>query len=245
MVANLITSSTDHPITSQRIRAICFDLDNTLWDVWPVIMRAEQAMYDFLADRYPKAVANVTLEALRDARAQVVREHPRMAHDFTFLRKQALRNLAAMHGYPDVLVDEAFEVFIDARNDVALYDEVMPALTALSRRYRLFTASNGNADLAKIGIAHLFERTIAARHVGALKPNPIVFHKVIEGTDLHASEVMYVGDDPIMDVVGSRDAGMHPVWINRDGAPWPADLEPARLAIRSLDELVALTKADR
>ncbi|HVF18084.1 MAG TPA: HAD family hydrolase [Steroidobacteraceae bacterium] len=225
----------------QNIRAICFDLDNTLWDVWPVIMRAEQAMYDFLAERYPRTVANVTIEALREARNEVVTQHPQMAHDFTFLRRQALRNLAVKHEYPDELVDEAFQVFIDARNDVALYDEVMPALTTLRSRYRLFTASNGNADLEKIGIAHLFERTIAARNVGALKPDPIVFQKAIEGTDLKLGEVLYVGDDPIMDVVGSRDAGMHPVWINRNGAIWPPDLEPAAITITTLDELVELT----
>ena len=224
----------------QKIRAICFDLDNTLWDVWPVIMRAEQAMYDFLAARYPRTVADVTIEALREARSQVVAEHPQMAHDFTFLRKQALRNLAAKHGYPDELVDEAFQVFIDARNDVALYEEVLPALNTLRSRYRLFTASNGNADLEKIGIAHLFERTIAARQVGALKPDPIVFQKVIDGTDLELDEVLYVGDDPIMDVVGSRDAGMHPVWINRERAVWPSELEPAEFAITTLDELVDL-----
>jgi putative hydrolase of the HAD superfamily len=224
-----------------HIRAICFDLDNTLWDVWPVIMRAEQAMYDFLAARYPRTVANLTIEALREARSQVITEHPLMAHDFTFLRKQALRNLAALHGYPDVLVDEAFQVFIDARNDVALYDEVMPALTTLRSRYRLFTASNGNADLQRIGIAYLFERSIAARDVGALKPDPAVFRKAIEGTDLDVNEVLYVGDDPVADVVGSRVAGMHPVWINRDGAQWPADIPPARFAITSLTELVALT----
>jgi FMN hydrolase / 5-amino-6-(5-phospho-D-ribitylamino)uracil phosphatase len=224
-----------------KVRAICFDLDNTLWDVWPVIMRAEKAMYDFLAARYPKTVANLTVEALREARSQVATDHPQMAHDFTFLRKQALRNLAAIHGYPDTLVDEAFQVFIDARNDVTLYDEVMPALTALRSRYRLFTASNGNADLQKIGIAHLFEKCIAARQVGALKPDPIVFRKVVEGTDLDLTEVLYVGDDPVIDVAGSRDAGMHPVWINREGAEWPADLEPARFAIASLTELVALT----
>jgi FMN hydrolase / 5-amino-6-(5-phospho-D-ribitylamino)uracil phosphatase len=228
-----------------HIRAICFDLDNTLWDVWPVIVRAEQSMYDFLAERYPKTVANLTLEALREARARVVDEHPQMAHDFTFLRKQSLRNLAARHAYPDALVDEAFEVFINARNDVALYDEVMPALTTLKSGYRLFTASNGNADLDKIGIAHLFERSVAARHVGAMKPDPLVFHKVVEGTDLELREVLYVGDDPLADVAGARAAGMEPVWINRDGAAWPEAVEPARYAIKSLTELVALTTAQK
>ena len=35
------------------IRAIIFDLDNTLWDVWPVILRAEHAMHDFLRAPLP------------------------------------------------------------------------------------------------------------------------------------------------------------------------------------------------
>jgi FMN hydrolase / 5-amino-6-(5-phospho-D-ribitylamino)uracil phosphatase len=222
------------------IRAICFDLDNTLWDVGPVILRAEKAMHQFLSERYPKTVANLTIEALRDIRNEVGREFPQMQHDFTFLRKQTLRKLAAMHAYPDCLVDEAFEVFICARNEVTLYEDVPAALDALRARFRLFTASNGNADLRKIGIAHLFERSIAAREVGAAKPDAAMFRKVIDGTDLALDEVLYVGDDPIMDVMGSRAAGMHPVWINRDGAAWPAEIEPARYAINSLAELVDL-----
>jgi putative hydrolase of the HAD superfamily len=222
------------------IRALCFDLDNTLWDVWPVIMRAERAMYDFLAARYPKTVASITIEALREVRSEVAAEFPQMAHDFTFLRKQSLRKLAQMHAYPDCLVEEAFDVFICARNEVTLYDDVLPALEALRLRFRLFTASNGNADLAKIGIAHFFERSVAARDVGALKPEPTIFLKAIEGTELRADEVAYVGDDPVMDVVGARRAGMHPIWINREQAQWPTQIERVEHEIGSLTELVAL-----
>jgi putative hydrolase of the HAD superfamily len=223
------------------IRAICFDLDDTLWDVWPVIMRAERQMYDFLAARYPRTVANLTLEALREARAEVAREFPQIAHDFTMLRRQSLRKLAQQHAYPDSLVDEAFDVFIRARNEVTLYEDVLPALEILRARFRLFTASNGNADLAQIGIARFFERSVAAREVGALKPDPRIFLKSIEGTGLDVGEVAYVGDDPVMDVVGARSAGMHPIWINRAGAAWPGDLEPALHAISSLTDLVLLT----
>ena len=42
------------------IRGICFDLDNTFWDVMPVIERAEAAMYDFLALKYPRVTAAMT-----------------------------------------------------------------------------------------------------------------------------------------------------------------------------------------
>lgn len=223
-----------------KVRAICFDLDNTLWDVWPVIVRAEQAMYDFLAQRYPRVVANMTLEMMRSAREQTAAAHPQMRHDFTFLRKQTLREHAREFGYAEAMVEEAFDAFIGARNQVELYEDVLPALEQLHARYRLFTASNGNADLGKIGLAHFFERTIAARHVGALKPDPAIFHKVIEGTDLQAHDVVYVGDDPHLDVEGARRAGMQAIWIDRQGSEWPAEIAPAAHSVRSLTELVRL-----
>jgi 2-haloalkanoic acid dehalogenase type II len=225
-----------------RVRAVCFDLDNTLWDVWPVIVRAEQKMYDFLAQRYPRVVASMTLEMMRAAREQTAAAHPQMRHDFTFLRKQTLREHAKEFGYAEAMAEEAFDAFIQARNEVELYADVLPALEQLRARYRLFTASNGNADLGKIGIAHFFERTIAARHVGALKPDPAIFHKVIEGTDLDLDQVAYVGDDPELDVEGARRAGMQAVWVNREDSPWPAGLSPPAWSVRNLTELALLLR---
>lgn len=222
------------------IRAVCFDLDNTLWDVWPVIRRAEQAMYDFLALRYPRVVASLTVEAMRAAREKTAAAYPQMQHDFTFLRMQTLRDHAQEFGYAETMAEEAFDEFIQARNEVDLYDDVLPGLERLRTRFRLFTASNGNADLARIGLAHYFERTIAARLVGVLKPDPILFWKVIEGTDLRPREVVYVGDDPELDVEGSRRAGMQAVWINREGAPWPTGIEPPAHTVKSLEGLARL-----
>ncbi|HEY6642360.1 HAD family hydrolase [Povalibacter sp.] len=224
----------------KTLRALCFDLDDTLWEVWPVIRKAEQAMYDFLLERYPRAAEAMTIEAMRDARARIALDYPHMAHDFTFLRQQALREQAAACGYPEVMADEAFEAFIAARNRVELYADVRPALQVLQGRYRLFTASNGNADLGRIGLSHLFERSVAARQVGVLKPAAAVFLKVLEGTDLAAAEVMYVGDDPHLDVEGARAVGMSTAWVNRTGAAWPEDIEPATYSVTSLSELVAV-----
>jgi len=223
-----------------NIRALCFDLDNTLWDVWPVIRRAEQAMYDFLTQRYPRVVAALTVEQMRAAREQTAAAYPQMRHDFTFLRMQTLRDHARDFGYAASMAEEAFEAFIQARNEVVLYDDVLPALAQLRVRYRLFTASNGNADLGKIGLAHYFERSVAARHVGALKPDPAIFHKVIEDTDLALGDVAYVGDDPELDIEGARRAGMQAVWVNRDDAEWPVHLEPPAFEVRTLDELQAI-----
>lgn len=222
------------------VRAICFDLDNTFWDVMPVIERAEAAMYDFLALKYPRVTAAMTVEMLRKARQETARAYPQMAHDFTFLRRQTLVDHAREFGYAEAMADEAFEAFIQARNEVVLYEDVLPGLDWLKQHFRLFTASNGNADLSRIGLAHYFERSLCAREVGALKPDPILFHKVIEGTGLTPQQVVYVGDDPALDVVGARAAGMHPVWINREQLAWPAEFGPPVHTVRTLQELGTL-----
>lgn len=222
------------------IRAVCFDLDNTFWAVEPVIERAEAAMYEFLARKYPRVTAAMTVEMLRKARQETARAHPQMAHDFTFLRRQTLLEHAREFGYAEGMADEAFEAFIRARNEVELYEDVLPSLERLEQHFRLFTASNGNADLECIGLAHYFERSLSARQVGALKPDPTLFHKVIEGTDLQPQQVVYVGDDPALDVVGARAAGMLPVWINRDAQPWPEQFGPPAHTVRTLHELGTL-----
>ena len=219
--------------------AIIFDLDDTLWPVGPTILRAEHAMRDFLAERYPRVLERHTLESMRDLRARMAAEHPSMRHDFTWLRTRALLEHAREAGYPDAMAQEAFEVFYRARNRVELYDDVLPALERLSGRHRLFAASNGNADLAAVGIAGWFEATLAARDAGCLKPDPRIFRLLLERAGLAPDQALHVGDDPLADVEGARRAGIEAVWVNRRGEPWPEGLEPPARTVRSLAELAS------
>jgi FMN hydrolase / 5-amino-6-(5-phospho-D-ribitylamino)uracil phosphatase len=227
----------------REVSAVIFDLDDTLWDVGPVILRAEHAMLQFLAERYPRVLDMHTLDSMRDLRARMGLEHPAMRHDFTWLRTQALLVHAREAGYPESMAHEAFEVFYRARNEVALYDDVLPSLALLSERYRLFAISNGNADLGTIGLARYFERSLAARDAGMLKPDPRIFTMLLDSAGVRASQALHVGDDPQADVEGARRAGIRPVWLNRHGANWPDSLPAPAHAVGSLAELVTLLGA--
>jgi FMN hydrolase / 5-amino-6-(5-phospho-D-ribitylamino)uracil phosphatase len=221
-----------------NVRAIAFDLDNTLWDVEPVLARAEARLFAWLQTHCPRITARLSVEDMKRAREELARREPQNAHDFTYLRTAALAAHAREHGYEERIAQHAFEVFLAARCEVAVFADVSPGLTRLKSRYALASLSNGNADLARIGLDHLFALSLNARQIGAAKPARRCFEHLAQALALKPAEVLYVGDDPHLDVLAARTAGLKSAWMNRRGHPWPAELTPADLSVRDCSELV-------
>ncbi|MCB1824983.1 MAG: HAD-IA family hydrolase [Candidatus Competibacteraceae bacterium] len=215
------------------IKAITFDLDDTLWDIWPVVERAEQLLHDWLTARYPRMTERFTPLELRDLSAEVSAARPHMAHDRTWLRKAALNLAARRAGYREFDVDSAFEVFFIARNAVEPFADVRPTLERLARRYTLASLSNGNADLRLIGLHDVFAFSLNAIDVGAAKPEPLMFELARQRLAAQPEQIVHVGDDPEHDVFGAARAGFRTVWVNRTNREWPggprAEAEIGRL----------------
>ena len=222
------------------ISAICFDLDNTLWDVEPVLIRAERILTDWLEARYPRIPEKFRAAEILEMRAALLNEQPRQAHDLSFLRRETLARCAAAVGYDRDISHEAFAIWHAARNQVVPYSEVLPALEILRRRYRLASLSNGNADLAVIGIAHHFEVSLSAGALGCAKPDPRAYERLADALTLKPAQILFVGDEPHADVVGPRTAGMQTVWVNRAGDTWPGALPAPDACVADLDGLTAL-----
>lgn len=222
-----------------ELRAIAFDLDNTLWEVEPVLLRAEARLQEWLKQHCPRIAQALSGADMRRAREQLARREPHNAHDVTYLRLTALASHAREHGYDESIAERAFAVFLAARNEVRLFPDVAPALARLSRRYALASLSNGNADLARIGLDHLFAVSLNARQIGAAKPEPRCFERLAQELALGPREIVYVGDDPLLDVAAARAAQLRTAWMNRRDLSWPAQLAPADLVVADCAQLAA------
>jgi putative hydrolase of the HAD superfamily len=222
-----------------NIRAVAFDLDNTLWDVEPVIARAENQMHEWLRQHCPRIPERLTAEDMRAAREKLARDEPHNAHDFTYLRIASLARHARECGYSEEVAEHAFEVFFTARNQLEVFADVQPSLDRLRARYALATLSNGNADLARIGLAHLFVVSLNARQVGVGKPHPRCFERLAQELSLEPAQILYVGDDPLLDVEAARACGLRTAWMNRWRREWPPEFAAADIAVNDCVELVS------
>ena len=112
------------------------------------------------------------------------------------------------------------------------YPEVAESIAALQRRWTTAILSNADDDyllpqLKRIGLT--FPVVLSSEMIGAYKPHPLPFHRVLEELNLEPPEAVYVGDNPFDDVLGAKGVGMNAVWINRNGKTLDEGTTPARL----------------
>ncbi|MEH6583081.1 MAG: HAD-IA family hydrolase [Halioglobus sp.] len=230
---------------TSAIQVITFDLDNTLWDVEPVLMRAEQAQRAWLEEHRPGAIDNISHEQLWQLKKTVWKQHPELAHQISQIRVQFLYELQRTAGYDEDEArsgaEAAFGVFLNVRHAVTLYEEALAVLEGLAGLYTLGALTNGNADIYKTDAAEYFDFAFLAEDVNASKPAPDMFHAAIEKAAVRPDQIIHVGDNPEHDVQGARDVGMHTIWMNSQGQDWPGGTRADREIdnLRLLPEVIA------
>jgi putative hydrolase of the HAD superfamily len=206
------------------IRAVFFDLDNTLVD--------RQAAFErYLAElgrRFP---------ALDAERMRALDEHG-LAPRHTFCE-------AVVQCFP-CLGMSASELWDDFAEGLARAVEPRPHITELlsrvGRRYRLAAVSNGSGrrqreKLARAGLAELLPDCFISGEIGARKPDPRLFHFALDSTGLRPDEVLFVGDDPVRDIAGAHGVGLHTCWISH-GRPYPANAPRPGMSVARVEELL-------
>ena len=206
---------------SAMVKIITFDLDDTFWDIMPVIRRADERVLDWFAVHAPALLEPYAQRRSRGMREELLAEFPDRSHDLTFLWKETLRRLARQQGLDPAIAEPAFEVYYRARNEVILYSDVMPVLEQLHGDYTLGVLSNGNASVDRVGIRRWFDFVLSAESVGAAKPHPLMFEQAVKVAGVPPGQIAHVGDHWEHDIKGARDAGFRTVWVNRHGESWP------------------------
>ena len=158
-------------------------------------------------------------------------------------REAVWTSALAAHGVCDgALAAELSAAFPEERWAVcAPYPDVVPALEDLRRDYALAMLTNGvpdtqRAKLDAAGLAGYFPVTVVSGEMGASKPDPRVFDRVLGELGVRPAEAAMVGDSLKRDIAGARAAGIFAVQIAR-GAPQTGGGTGPDMLIRNLGQL--------
>jgi putative hydrolase of the HAD superfamily len=123
--------------------------------------------------------------------------------------------------------------------------ELLDAL--VQSRIALGVVSNGrssvqNRKIDALGIRWNMKAIVISEEAGVAKPGPEIFMRALNLVGVQPSEALFVGDNPVADIVGAQDVGIPAVWL-RNGRTWREnDVRPAR-EIDSLLELLSYPRS--
>jgi HAD superfamily hydrolase (TIGR01549 family) len=205
----------------KRIRAVLFDLDDTIYDHSYASRKAlEQTIgldsaltaagIDFVEAQnhywlerlhHDVAQGSRSLEDARNERWMRLLEHfqgnvenaSRLA---SFHRNTYLKHERAVPGAFDML---------DTLRNAGL------ALAIVSNNSR----AEQLGKLERLGVLRMFSAIIVSADHGFSKPDPRLFQQALNRLDVSASEAVHVGDNWNADIEGAINASIHPIWFNR------------------------------
>ena len=225
-----------------RIRAVSFDGDGTLWDFDRVMRGALQAVLDELARvAGPSSDRELSVDSLKHIRDALAAREPGRALDHHRLRRESFAVLLHDLGlYDDALHARLCDTFFDHRYaSLALYEDARAVLPALRERFRVALISNGNSDPKQFGLDRHFDAIVFAEAFGAAKPDPGIFAETLRRLDCAPSDAVHIGDSLDNDVAGAQAAGIFGIWLNRTRADNDTAVRPDA-TITQLHELAAL-----
>ncbi len=227
----------------QTLKAIFFDVDNTLFDHH----RAQRAALHQILTEFQHALSHIAAEEMISLYEQhnaqswndAVKKGMSWQEQWVRPFKSTFEQLQIGEIDVDGLANRYSLIYA---NQPYPCPNALECVERLRGRYRLGILSNGfanvqRAKLQTLGMDALFEHLVFSADVGTAKPGLAIFEAATRLASCRPEEIMYVGDSIEHDVQGARAAGWISVYLNRTSdrpAPPYADYE--------IDDLLQLTE---
>lgn len=218
------------------IHAIIFDLDNTL-------VNRKQA-FEVYSEKLVDKFLNEMNQAERRKTIEFIRVEDRDGYRSKRELYQELKEKLSWKR--ETSVDELIEFwFSEFSNCTVLMENAVDVLESIKDRgYKLGLITNGsihsqNAKIDKVGIREYFDCIVVSDEVGIKKPDARIFQMVVNDLGVSATNTWYVGDHPVNDYKGARDAGLNAIWFE-GFQEWGLSEEKPEFSIKRLNELFTI-----
>ena len=212
-----------------EIKAISFDLDDTLYSNKPVMQVIGEKMIAYFSHLPILQKSMSDQHKLLDAhfwshfRHQALLKEPDLAHDVVKVRLVSYQLGFMSLGLADDIAQQqaqaALDYFIQLRSDFTVPEQSKKLLANLSKKYPLIAISNGNVDTKALGLSQYFQHIYHAgwQVDGRLlkqKPAGDMFTVACQQLAIKPSELLHVGDCGRADIQGALRAGCQAAWLS-------------------------------
>jgi HAD superfamily hydrolase (TIGR01549 family) len=212
------------------VRAVLFDMDDTLYDHSYALESAVEELQK--NDPRLSAVPLRTLvqkdqEVLRDVHLGLV-----LPGKVSLSESRVLRMVRLYESQGIELIEAEAQHLSELRRAAYLaHERAVPGARRLieelrSNEVQVGVVSNNllaeqRAKLSRIGLAGLVDSLTVSEEIGATKPDPRIFHLALTRCACPSAKVVFVGDSWREDVEGAHAARISAVWFNRRRDPCP------------------------
>ena len=216
-------------------KAISFDLDDTLYSNFPVMMTTDTKMVAYFAEHLP-TISNIEYDYRFwfVFREQALSLDPELTHDVGQLRLQSYYLGIQSLGFSSIvamkMAEQALNYFVEQRSNFTVPQQVHHLLAQLKQHWPIIAVSNGNVDTKAIGINHYFDAIYHAGFNNGLnlkqKPDTDMFNRACQQFHLQPEQLLHVGDCGANDVVGAIRFGCQTAWVSTYDVGKPLTLLP-------------------
>jgi len=221
-----------------KIKAILFDLDDTLYEEMQFVEGGFRAVSSFISEN-----SNIHRDVFYQLLLEVLEEHGR-GHTFDI----ALKKLGL---YKEELISRLIEVYCTHKPNLLLYPEVKLVLLRLKEMgYQLGLITDGNVQVQRSKIQALdidgfFDCIMFSDEYGVerRKPDFLPYEKTLEKLRVNPNESVYVGDNPHKDFITAKKLGMCTVRVMKGQYKQTHITEEyeANYQIQNLEEILNFT----
>lgn len=231
------------------IRAVFFDLDDTLCNYMEVAREARKEVFRNLAAERPELSADTLYRVWKEEFKRMLPEvRPGGAWRAKYLvsgattRTEVMRRVLARFGIEDqrlaARLSDEYNAGRLAR--LRLFPGAEEVLDKLSERFPMGLITNGPADsqreeIAALGIRKWFPHIFIEGEFGVGKPDPAIFHAAAGSVRVRPEELLFVGNALEHDIRGARRAGLQTCWLTSE----EVDPDEADYVADSLTEIAA------
>lgn len=219
------------------IKAVLFDLDHTLYDRDATLSGMAPAFFAHFRDCFNSA--NINMDELADCLVKADRLNysgwPAVYHEL----ESVLPWTPPGYG--------PYEAFMNAHLGINArpYPETNSVLE-WCRDHSLIVGmvTNGitslqNDKIDTLGIRRCFDFFVISGDLGKEKPDPAIFRHAAKLSGASPQEIVFVGDNPINDILAASAAGMVPIWLDHF-AKWPEGEAMPKYVAHRLGDVVGI-----